>query len=209
MRMSRRPWRFGLRALGVLGVVAIAVAMISATQRDPQPARGNVHVISTLDEFTRDAGTAAANTIPAFLELPGRLWHPAAITDSKHEPVRAVTESDLREGFCSPSVVRHIRHQYPGFYDSWPDDTLERLALEKYPELRDRLCTLSYRIDATPVGVIKYELKPRTVAASAASWLLVVAVIGAFALACLNIYYRLLVERLSSSGAPERRPRAA
>jgi hypothetical protein len=201
-------WRLGLLTLGVLAVMAMAVAMVRLTHQDPQPARSNIHVISTLDEFTRDAGPAAANTIPAFLELPGHVGILPPSSDP-HEPVTAVSESDLRDGFCSPSVVRQIRHQYPGFYDSWPDDKLERLALEKYPELRDRVCTLSYKIDATPVGVIKYEPKPRTVAASAGIWMLVFAVIGAFALACLNIYYRLLVERLAIRPAPDSRARAA
>lgn len=192
------PWRLALKTLCVVGLVVVGALMIRVTHREPEPARGNIHIISTLDEFTRDAAADAPNTIPAFLELPGRLGILQPSSDPE-EPVRAVNESDLREGFCSPSVAKQIRHQYPGFYDAWSDDKLERIALEKYPEMRDRTCALSYKLDATSVGVIKYELKPRTIGQSAGAWLPTLVVTAAFALACANLYYRLLVGRLAAA----------
>jgi hypothetical protein len=58
--------------------------------------------------------------------------------------------------------VNQVRHEYPGFYDNWPNDKLERMVLEKYPEFADRVCVLSVRFDAPASDVIKYQLKPRT-----------------------------------------------
>src|SRR6185295_2455030 len=120
-------------------------------------------------------------TMPAFLALPGAVGALRSTSDAD-EPVQALDESELRQGFCTQSVSRQIRHEYPGYYDEWPDDKLQRVALEKYPEMRDRLCTLPYQIDATPAGIIKYELKPRTVIMAVAMWLLSLLVTGAFAI---------------------------
>jgi hypothetical protein len=191
-------WRAGLKALIALSTIAIGVAMIAITHREPRPTRGNVVIVSTLDDFTQHAGPTAPNTVPAFLALPGRVGALGASADAD-EPVHAIDEAELERGFCTPSVTRQIRHQYPGYYESWPDDKLERLALEKYPEMRDQVCTLSYKIDATPEGIIKYELKPRTLIASGTIWLLTLLVTGAFALGGANLYYRVLVDRLATA----------
>ena len=190
-------WRLTLKIAWAIGIMAVAALMIAITQRDPLPRRGTIRILSTLDEFTRDAGLDTPNTIPAFLELSGDVGvlGPSADPD---EPVRAIDEEQLREGFCSPSLVRHIRHEYPGFYDAWPDDKLARLVLEKYPEWHDRRCSLSYKLDATAVGVIKYQLKPRTFVMAAAMWTLTALVTLAFAVGAANLYYRVLVARLAA-----------
>jgi hypothetical protein len=189
-------WRLTLKAVFVVTVIAIGAVMITVTQRDPLPRRGNIRIVSTLADITEDAGPTATNTMPAFLALPGVVGALQSTSDA-NEPVQALDESELRQGFCTQSVSRQIRHQYPGYYDEWPDDKLERVALEKYPEMRDRLCTLPYQIDATPAGIIKYELKPRTIIMSVAMWLLSALVTGAVAVAGANLYYRILVDRFA------------
>jgi hypothetical protein len=189
-------WRITLKAAFVVTVIAVGAVMVAVTQRDPLPRRGNIHIVSTLADVTEDAGPTAANTMPAFLALPGAVGSLRSTSDAD-EPVQALDESELRQGFCTQSVSRQIRHQYPGYYDHWPDDKLQRVALEKYPEMRDRLCTLPYQIDATPAGIIKYELKPRTVIMAVAMWLLSLLVTGAFAIGSANLYYRVLVDRFA------------
>jgi hypothetical protein len=188
-------WSLSLKALFIVGMIAVGASMAAFAYGERLSRRGNIEILSTLDEFTRDAGPAAPNTIPAFLELPGHIGLLGPSADLS-EPVRALVVADLQEGFCSTSLARQIRHQYPGYYDSWPDEKLQGLALDKYPEMRDRVCALSYKIDATPVGVIKYQLKPRTIGEHAGLLLLILVVTGGFAIACLNLYYRVLVDRL-------------
>lgn len=190
-------WRLALKIAWAIGIAAVAALMIVITQRDPLPRRGNIHILSTLADVTEDAGPTAANTMPAFLALPGAVGALQS-TDNADELVQALDESELRQGFCTQSVSRQIRHQYPGYYDEWPDDKLERVALEKYPEMRDRLCSLPYQIEATPAGIIKYELKPRTFAMAAAMWMLTALVTLAFAVGAANLYYRVLVDRLAA-----------
>lgn len=189
-------WRLTLKIAWAIGVVAVAALMIDITHRDPLPRRGNIHIVSTLADVTEDAGATAANTMPAFLALPGAVGALRSTADVD-EAVQALDESELRQGFCTRSVSKQIRHAYPGYYDEWPDDKLERVALEKYPEMHDRLCTLPYLIDATPAGIIKYELKPRTVIMSVAMWMLSALVTGAFAIGGANLYYRILVDRFA------------
>ena len=193
-----RGWRVAIKTLIALSTIALGVAMIAITHREPVPTRGNVQILSTLDDFTHHAGPTAPNTVPAFLALPGRVGALEASTDPD-APVHAIDEAELQRGFCSESVSRLIRHQYPGYYESWPDDKLERVAIEKHPEMRDQICALSYKIDATAETIIKYELRPRTLVASAALWLLTLAVTSAFGLGAMNLYYRVLVDRLASA----------
>lgn len=191
-----RHWQMALKTLIVVAMLGAGAVMVAITHRDPRPTRGNIHVVAALDDFTEDAGPTASNTMPAFLALPGAVGVLAPSSDLD-EPVQAIDESELRGGFCTRSVARQIRHQYPGYYDSWSDDKLESVALEKYPEMRQQLCTLSYKIDATPAAIVKYELKPPTIVKSVGLWLLTLLVTGAVGLACLNLYYRLLVDRLT------------
>lgn len=189
-------WIVGLRILFAVAVIVAAATAMAFAYRERVPTRGNIRIVSTLDEFTRDATAETANTIPAFLELPGDVGvlGPSSNPD---EAVQPLDITELREGFCSPSIARQLRHQYPGYYDSWPDEKLQRLAFEKYPELRERRCALSYTVDATPVSIIKFQLRPRTIVEHGGLVLLTGLVTATFAVGCLNLYYRVLVDHLT------------
>lgn len=191
------PLRIGLKVVFGTAVIALIVALVRYTHTEPLPTRENVQILSTLDAFTRNASPEAGNTIPTFISSAGRLGVLAA-AGTPEDLVRGILESDLRQGFCSQSVVNQVRHEYPGFYDHWPNEKLERMVLEKYPEFAERVCVLSVRFDAPASDVIKYELKPRTLAGHALLWLRTLLIAGAFAVVCLNIYYRLIVGRLLS-----------
>ena len=186
------PLRTGLQVVFSAAVVALIVAMVRYTHGEPLPTRENIQILSTLDAFTRNAKPEAGNTIPAFIASTGRL---GVLTADGTPPdlVRSIPETNLREGFCSRSVVNQVRHEYPGFYDNWPNDKLERMVLEKYPEFADRVCVLSVRFDAPASDVIKYELKPRTILGHALLWSRTLLVAAVFAAICLNVYYRLIV----------------
>ena len=189
------PLRVALKVIFGTAVIALVVALVRYTHTELLPTRDNIQILNTLDAFTRNAGPEAGNTIPTFITSTGRL----GVLTSAGTPedlVKSLQESDLRQGFCSQSVVSQVRHEYPGFYDDWPNDKLERMVLEKYPEFADRVCVLSVRFDAPASDVIKYELKPRTLAGHALLWLRTLLIAGAFAVVCLNVYYRLIVGRL-------------
>ena len=111
------------------------------------------------------------------------------------DPIGEVNQADLLLGFCSQNVARQVRHEYPGYYEDWPDDKLVRTIVEKYPEYSDRTCTLSFRLDAGAGEIVKYELKPRSLLGHAGLWLRTLLLTMAFAVACLNVYYRLIVGR--------------
>jgi hypothetical protein len=191
------PLRVGLKVLFGAAVITLIAALVRYTHSEPIPIRDNIQILSTLEAFTRNAGPESGNTIPRFITSAGRLGVLTA-TGTPEDPVRSILESDLRQGFCSQSVVNQVRHEFPGFYDNWPDDKLERVVLQKYPEFADRVCVLSVRFDAVASDVIKYELKPRTLVGHALLWVRTLLIAGAFAFVCLNIYYRLIVERLLS-----------
>ncbi len=142
------PIRVMLKAFFGLAVIGVVAVLVLFTHTEPLPTRENIQVLNTLDGFTRAAGPDSANTIPMFLASAGRLGVLAA-TGTDTDPVKSIPESDLNQGFCTQSVVRQVRHEYPGFYDHWPDDKLEKTVLEKYPEYADRVCVLSVRFDAT------------------------------------------------------------
>ena len=86
----------------------------------------------------------------------------------------------------------------PGFYENWPDDKLERVALEKYPEFQDRLCVLPSQLGVSPDDVVKYRLRDRTIVELAILWSRTVLITLAFAMVLLNVYYRLVVRRVTS-----------
>ena len=186
------PLRIGLKVVFSAAVVALIVAMVRYTHGEPLPTRENIQILSTLDAFTRNATPEAGNTIPAFIASTGRLGVLTA-AGTPDDLVRSIPEANLREGFCSQSVVNQVRHEYPGFYDNWPNDKLERMVLEKYPEFADRVCVLSVRFDAPASDVIKYELKPRTLLGHALLWSRTLLVAAVFAAICLNVYYRFIV----------------
>jgi hypothetical protein len=73
--------------------------------------------------------------------------------------------------------------------------------LQKYPEYADRVCVLSVRFDATAGDIIKYNLKPRSLASHAMLWSRTIVLTMLFAALCLNVYYRLIVGRLVSQAA--------
>jgi hypothetical protein len=193
-----RGWRVVLKTLFVLIVGLAGAAVVRYTLGDLPPTQQNVRIVSTLDAHTRSAGANATNTIPDFLALPGV----TGILESSMAPtdlLKSVSETELRQGFCSQSIARQIRYQYPGFYETWPDSKLEVMVLEKYPEYQDRVCLLSSQIAADPDDIVKYEVKPRSLLGQAGLWLRTLAITALFAMALMNLYYRLLVNRLASA----------
>ena len=194
------PLRIGLKVVFGAAVIALIVALVRYTHVEPLPTRENVQVLSTLDAFTRNATQEAGNTIPTFITSAGRLGVLAA-AGTPDDMVKIIQEADLRQGFCSQSVVNQVRHEYPGFYDHWPNDKLERMVLEKHPEFAERVCVLSVRFDAPASDVIKYELKPRTLAGHALLWSRTLLLAAVFAAICLNVYYRLIVGQLVATPA--------
>jgi hypothetical protein len=194
-----RAWRVVLKSLFAIAVVLVGAATATLIYTEPLPRRGNVRILSTLDRFTQNAGPDAGNTIPSFLASAGRTGALAVAGDAD-DPVRSLEDTDLRLGFCSQNVAKHVRHEYPGYYESWPDEKLVKTVIAKHPEYADRLCTLPFRLEATPDEIVKYELTPRTLASHAGLWLITLLVAGAFAVVCLNIYYRGIIGRLASQG---------
>jgi hypothetical protein len=184
-----------LKALFAIAVLAVGAALVHYTHTDPLPVRDNVQILSTLDSFTRNAAPDSGNTIPAFVASAGQLGVLSA-SGTASDPVRAVAESQLAEGFCTRSIVQQVRHDYPGYYENVPDDKLERMVLEKHPEYTDRVCALSVRFDVAAGDIIKYEMKPRSLLGYAFLWLRTLIFIAVFAGVCLNVYYRLIIERL-------------
>jgi hypothetical protein len=161
--------------------------------RSPLPTtRQNVEIAARLEDYTRNAGADAPNTIPAFLALPGAVGVMTA-DGAPTEPVRAIDLAELQRGFCSLSVARRIRFRLPGFYSGWSDKRLERAVLQKYPEYQDGVCVLSAQLDASARDVVKYELKERSRLAETALWALTLLTTGLFAVAVLNVYFRFVV----------------
>ena len=190
-------WRVVLKGLFAMSVVAVAAALVHFTHTEPLPVRDNIQILSSLDAFTRTAGPESSNTIPLFIASAGRLGV-LGTTGAPEDPVRALQESDLRQGFCSQSVAKQVRYEFPGYYEQWPDEKLERVVLKKYPEYAERLCLLSHRLDASADQVIKYELKPRTLLGHATLWSRTALLTIFFGAICLNVYYRLIVSRVLS-----------
>jgi hypothetical protein len=190
-------WRIVLKGLFAIALVAVVTALVYFTHTEPLPVRDNIQIVNTLEGFTRNAGPESGNTIPMFVASPGRL---GVLSESgtPEDPVRTMELSDLQQGFCSQSVVRQVRYEYPGYYDNWPNEKLERMVLEKHPEYAERVCVLSVRFDATAHEVIKYDLTPRSVLGHAALWLRTLLLTAVFAVGCLNVYYRLIIGRLVS-----------
>ena len=83
-----------------------------------------------------------------------------------NDQLKGLSDADLENGFCTTSLAKQIRYEFPGFYESWPDQKLERVALEKYPEFQDRLCVLPSQLGVSPDDVVKYRLR----AARSWSW---------------------------------------
>jgi hypothetical protein len=183
--------RILLRTVLGAAIAAVFVATAASSTADPVPAAGNIRVLARLDEHTRRADDAA-DTIPAFLALPGALGV-LSPTAPEAQTVRDADGTVLRRGFCSPSVARLVRFEYPTHYRGLSDARLERAVLEKHPEYRDRLCALPYELDADPEDVIKYELRPRSILGWMAVSVWTLGVTAAFAAAVLSLHFRFVV----------------
>jgi hypothetical protein len=194
-------WRVVLKTLFAIAIVGVVMALVRFTHTEPLPVRDNIQILDTLDGFTRTAAPQSGNTIPLFIASTGRLGVLGA-SGTPGDPVRDLPEAELRQGFCSQSVAKQVRYEFPGFYEQWPDDKLEHVVLQKYPEYAERLCLLSHRLDASADQVIKYELRPRTLLAHAMLWSRTLLVTILFGAICLNVYYRMIIGGLASPGEP-------
>jgi hypothetical protein len=192
-----RAWRMVFSLLFLILVGGAGYGVVTYTHRPLSPTRQNVEIVATLEGHTKSVGNVG-NAIPMFLQLPGTV---AVLepTMTATDLLNPLSDADLGTGFCSASLARQIRYQFPGFYESWPDDKLERVALQKYPEFQDRLCVLPTQLDVSPDDVVKYRLRHRTIVEWAILWSRSALITGLFAMALLNVYYRLLVNRFTVS----------
>jgi hypothetical protein len=190
-----RAWRIVFTVVFLILVGGAGYAVVTYTHHPLPPTRANVNIVSTLEGHTKSAGNTG-NAITTFLTLPGTVavLEPTMIAD---DLLKTLSDAELASGFCSPSVARQIRYEFPGFYENWPDDKLERVALEKYPEFQDRLCVLPSRLGVSPDDIVKYRLRDRTIVELAILWSRTTLITLAFAMVLLNVYYRLLVTTLS------------
>lgn len=190
-----RAWRMVFTLLFLILVGGAGYGVVTYTHNPLPPTRDNVEIISTLEGHTKDAGTKTGNAIPAFLRLPGMVGVLEPSMTAK-DRLKELSAEDVEKGFCSASLAKQIRYEFPGFYESWPDDKLERVALQKYPEFQDRLCVLPSQLGVSPDDVVKYRLRSRTIVELAILWSRTALITLAFAMVLLNVYYRLLVDRL-------------
>ncbi len=191
-----RAWRIVFTLLFVILVGGVGYGLVTYTHLPLVPTRENVEIVATLEGHTKAAGNAG-NAITSFVRLPGTVavLEPTMTAKDLLKPLNA---ADLETGFCAASLARQIRYQFPGFYETWPDDKLERVALEKYPEFQDRLCVLPVSVGVSPDDVVTYRLRARTIVEWTILWSRTALITGLFAMALLNVYYRLLVPRLSA-----------
>ena len=190
-----RAWRIVFTLLFLILVGGAGYMVVTYTHLPLPSTKDNAEIVATLEGHTKAAGNSG-NAITTFLRLPGTVavLEPTMTGKDLLKPFR---DADLETGFCSASIARQIRYQFPGFYESWPDDKLERVALEKYPEFQDRMCILSSQFGVNPDDIIKYRLRPRTIVEWTILWSRTALITLVFAMALLNVYYRLLVDRLS------------
>jgi hypothetical protein len=191
-----RAWRVVLTLLFLILVGGAGYAVVALTHHPLPSTRENAQIVATLEGHTKSAGDKG-NAITTFLTLPGTVAVLEPTMTAK-DLLKPLSDADLGKGFCSASIAKQIRYEFPGFYESWPDEKLERVALEKYPEFQDRLCVLPSQLGVSPDDVIKYRLRPRSIVEWTMLWSRTVVITGLFALALLNVYYRAIVNRLSS-----------
>ena len=191
-----RAWRIVFTLLFLILVGGAGYGVVTYTHSPLPPTRQNVEIVSTLEAHTQNAGSGG-NAIPAFLRLPGvvGVLEPSMTAQDR---LKDLSDADLGTGFCTPSLAKLIRYEFPGFYENWPDDKLERVALEKYPEFQDRLCALPSQLGVSPDDVVKYRLRDRTIVELAILWSRTVLITLAFAMVLLNVYYRLVAMRVTS-----------
>jgi hypothetical protein len=205
-----RRWRPLLRGSLIAAVALVFVITVMLLDGEPPRTRENIRVLSRLDDYTRNSEPSAANTIPAFLALPGSVGVLAIAlapdlvssgnASTSAQDIKSISETEMQKGFCTRSVHLLVRQQYPGVYDGLSDAELERRVIDRHPEYRDKLCILPAWIDATPHEIVKYELKPRVAVMPQPSvWPWAALITGVFAIAALNVYYRLLVSQFTSA----------
>jgi hypothetical protein len=192
-------WRIVFTLLFLIMVGEAGYGVVTYTHLPLQPIRANIEIIKTLEEHTRTEG-GSGNAITSFLGLPGTtaVLEP---TMTATDLLKPLSDADLQTGFCSASLAKQIRYQFPGFYEGWADDRLERVALEKYPEFQDRVCILPTSLGVSPDDVLRYRLRKRTIVEWAMIWSRTALITGLFAIVLLNVYYRLLVDRLPVKAA--------
>jgi hypothetical protein len=191
---TSRAWRIVLTGLFLMMVGGAGYGVVTYTHHPLPPTRENVEIVSTLEGHTKGAGLSG-NAITSFVMLPGTVAVLEPEMTAK-DLLKPFSDAELEKGFCSASIAKQIRYQFPGFYESWPDDKLERVAIEKYPEFQDRLCILPTEFGVSPDDVVKYQLRDRTIVEWALLWSRTMLITGLFAMALLNVYYRLIVDRL-------------
>jgi hypothetical protein len=190
-----RAWRVVFTLLFLILVGGAGYVVVTYMHLPLAPTRENVEIVATLESHTKSAGKAG-NAITSFVNLPGTVAVLEPTMTGK-DLLKPLSTTDLETGFCSASLARQLRYQFPGFYESWPDDKLERVALEKYPEFQDRLCVLPVSLGVSPDDVVTYRLRPRTIVEWTILWSRTVLITGLFAVALMNVYYRLIADRLS------------
>ena len=135
-----RAWRIVFTLLFLILVGGVGYGVVTYTHLPLPPTRENIEIVATLEGHTK-RGRRLGNAIPRFLSAAR---HVAVLepTMTAKDLLKPLSDADLENGFCSASLAKQIRYEFPGFYENWPDDRLERVALEKYPEFQDRLCVL-------------------------------------------------------------------
>lgn len=167
-----------LRAAGFVAalVVVFVMSAMLLPVGDAGDAQGTIRILARLDEYTRNSNPRIGNTLPTFLSQTGLLGvvpaPPLVLPDdgaqAPSEPapfttddITPISEVELQKGFCTATLARLVRQQFPGSYDDIPDDELERTVLEKRPEYKDRVCVFPVWIAADPHNIVKYEVEPR------------------------------------------------
>lgn len=133
-------------------------------------------------------GGPASATSPAGGVLPAE---PAPDAPIPVSAVRPLDEVELQKGFCTATVSRLVRQQYPGTYDGIPDAQLEKTLLKQRPEYKGRLCILPVWIDADPHDIVKYEVRQDVAAIPRTVWLWSGLIAIGFAVAVVVAYKRL------------------
>jgi hypothetical protein len=189
-----RAWRVVFMLLFLILMGGAGYLVVTLTHRPLPSTRENAEIVATLEGHTKGAGNTG-NAVTTFLKLPGTVGV-LEPTMTAQDLLKPLSDADLSTGFCSASIARQIRYEFPGFDESWPDDKLERVALEKYPEFQDRLCVLPSQLGVSPDDVIKYRLRPRSIVEWTIVWSRTALITGLCAMLLLNVYYRAIETRL-------------
>jgi hypothetical protein len=137
----------------------------------------------------------AASGTPPSAPAPGETASPGAkpTPDLAPEPipvsaVQPLNEVELQKGFCAATLPRLVRTQYPGTYDSIPDDELEKSLLKLHPDYKGRICVLPVWFTANPHDIIKYEVRQDAAAIPNTVWIYSGLIAAAFGLVAVVVY---------------------